>query len=531
MIFNRDGGSVSRNLIERLARLPIWSWCVIPTALALAAIWLTPHSPMLDWPLHLGQAALLAHRGDPGFYWATTYCPQPFAAYHTFHYIAAGLYWLVGPTWVSRVMITAIFAFYAGAVALLMRSFRADYRGLVIAIPLFFGFLYRMGFGPNLLGLPLLFVNLALAAQWLRHDRWWLGLALSLGLVAAGYVHPLPFYLSLGCVGLLFLIRLFGQWRRLVLGGLWLVPAAAWGLWHFLQVRQLALVSPSSRLVSEPTLLSKIALLPGLLLGVERGQQIDESVGVLLMAVSLILGVLAVWHHGRRAMRSGAAATEARRSCLARVLIIAAVFSPLIWTGQLTMGTHYVYQRFLQPGLVLTLGFLPRTRRWTQTLLFLLALIAGSVFLCNNLGAHLRWRAATRDVYPLLQSVPQNSTLIALVPRYPDHMTKEHALRHIQGLFQLHRGGEVRYSFSHYRHLPFVDCKADAQKPTFMLIPYPMEFSPRVHGRYAEFVLIHLSTRAYSNRALFHWAFDKEGPYRRVGQAGRWLLVQRRKAP
>lgn len=516
-----------------MARAPPAPWPEAPVSwrlvngglllLALAVVLVSPLPPGVDFPMHLGQGALLLGWDDPGFVAPGTYCARPFAPYHAFHHLAAACLSLAGPLWGGRLLIALTLLAYTLGAAALLRAAGTDRRLFGLCLPLFFGFSYAYGFGPNLLALAPALGALALALHLTQSPRLPAAAGLCALLLLAWLLHPLPFYLALAGAGL---ILLFGLWRRpralAALSPALLLPGAV-ALAYLWTLRRAEVSDPGVFRGEAAGVLQRLAALPR----TTFGGAMDPLPEQILAALLLVLWAALVLPGLVRAAR------KRQLGLLGAALLPWALYLTL---PTVLLGATLVYPRLLQPALLLPLllfGRLPRGRPGASLSALGGALCAAA--LVHLLFFHLAYARQLDGLLTLAPRLPRACRALALVPRLRSRLTREHALRHAPALLQLLRGGELRYSFAHFARMPVTDCDPAAQAPTLPLNFAPWRFDPARHGPFAHCLVIYLSPDRATNAQVYPWlaqsaAGARGAPYRVVRGAGPWLLLRHAEA-
>jgi len=477
----------------------------------------------------MAQGALLANYGDLQFVQEGIYCLQSFTPYHLFHYLIAACYKLLGPDWVSRGVLTLAFGLHVGSTVFCLRSFGADEKVAAFAIPLFFGFAYRFGFGGNLFGLPFFFFGLAFVQRWLTKPESNIrsGLALSFCLFITWLIHPIPFYLCLGCGGLYLLCVQWRDWRRLLQGVLWftLPFLVAMGYLWFLAdaAKGVKKLAPPSQ-----ELWSRIEFIPYHMFGISKESYVESALAIALLVV-MFLWAFAVLIAERKQEISIHSETFWRGLGLLSISTLPITLYLLV-PFQL-MGAFYVYQRLLQPAILGLLLLMRPIRYRMGRALYFLGWGITMTFLLQNLSNHLIWNQETKGLRELLPQVPKKTRLLYLVPSWGDHSTRLNSLGYLPAWNQVYKGGETRFSFSMHRRMPMADCNPRAQKFTMRLAYMPERFHPFIHGTHAKHLIIHLSKDMKMNRRVYPWLFHKIKTYKAMVQKHRWLLLERLPKP
>ncbi len=492
-------------------------WLGLAVLLGILSFMLTPFPPSVDWHHHIALGTLLGKMSAPSQLLKQTYCVQFFEPYQMFHYLAKEVYFWVGPWWVSRVMLLFIYIFYLASLHTLVSSFRLDRKLIIFGLPLFFGFLYQLGFASNLMGVPLFVFCVAWAERWRQSSHWTYGAFLLGCLLLTFLVHPIPFFSALGSVTIYLLVSLWPQRKRLYQSAFWLFVPALCSVYYLLQSLNYNrdLIGTHEKL--EPSWIEKLIQLPQILMGVAHPHYIETTLSVLWLLCLVTLILLS-----RR---------ESSSSSLhwAKLLACIVCFGGYILTKNFTQRVFYVYQRFLWLGVLLALVLVLPSKKPTYRFLLWTGVGLSLVFLSYNVSTHYRWARSLQDVYPLLQKLPKDSTLIALVPNLKTRVTRRNVLRHIGLEAQIHRGGVVRPSFTHIQHMPVVDCQPKAQLDLLRanITKEPWRFHPSKHKHHAEYLLLRILADPYTTRRVYPWLFQKSPGYRLFGQKGRWILLRR----
>lgn len=494
-----------------------------PLLLAVLAILLTPWPPMLDWPFHMAQAALLAHINDSSFIPAGVYCRAPFSSYQLFHIFVAWIYSAVGPDWVSRVSLLALFISYVAVCWHLLKSFGADRALLVLALPLFFGFPYVMGFGPFLLGLICVLLCVSLAQRWSAQEApgWGGAMLWSGALLLTFFSHPLAFYLALVTLGVRWWMEWVWsatqRWPSFVA----MLPPGMLGVWHFVAEsgraasrgtwwkKMIALYPSFHWQKIEHSLLQKLLYFPLFLIGNTNLDWRDALLAWLLLLLLAFGLVVVLRKEGANVLRSS---VQRGRWTAAFVAI-----GFYIGFGKYHGYVNFVYERFALVAFLCLLPLVPFRREERRGQLWLFAGVALCLVLTmTNLFNHLGWNKASARLVRLIRALPLNQRVLVLV-------TKR---RHAAGIVQTYKGGEVHVSFSYVRHMPVRDCQPFRQARTWGFLLHPETFRPKEHPGW-DFLLINLKGRRHMLQ-MYRWLQDKKGRYKPWKQSGEWLLLRRR---
>src|SRR5262245_45259711 len=88
-------------------------------------------APLLDWPEHMAEAAITAHRSDPAWAVARYYDAPPwFSPYHIFRWLQAALGYLFGPLGLRAALLIPLWGGPCLAYALARRFGRDRWVGL-----------------------------------------------------------------------------------------------------------------------------------------------------------------------------------------------------------------------------------------------------------------------------------------------------------------------------------------------------------------------------------------------------------------
>jgi hypothetical protein len=507
--------------VRTLWQLLFWG---VPLVLGLAALWSAVWPPMLDWPLHMAQGVLVARGGDTAFVPAGVYCKTPLSAYHFFHYIVAGVYWVVGPDGLSRVMGTLLYAGFLGATWSLLRAYRADIRLLSMAMPLFFGFSYIMGFGPFLLGIVGSLFAFAAAERWSRtklsaHARW-----ACYSLLFVYLLHPLAFYLTLVAMGFRWSVEWVWERDTRWAATLIVLFPGLLSLFHLVAFSQYAkgqqdywstiqMYFPTwSWTIAEPSLWTKVLRFPLYALGNERLSTPDVllACGWLLVLVSLV--VLVVW----RQHREGNEPKGTWRKWLGRASLLLVGLGFYVGFGKAFQHINHVYPRFAIFGVLGLFVWIRRDAlgKWGGWLL-VFGWCVSVAFGINNVSYHIGWERGMSGLQHVLKRIPQNKKVLGLLTHR----------RHAPAIVQVYRGGEARSSFTHVQHMPVVDCNPYRQVHTWPLSLRPWTFRPEKLEKW-DFLLLYIVGGKRKMMGLYPWLFRKGSAYRPVFRVGRWLLVK-----
>ena len=498
---------------------------VVPVGLSLAALLWDVLPPAVDWPMHLAQGVLLQRWDDPGFVAPGTYCARQVAPYHGFHHLARLVGLIAGPEVTGRCLLVLSFGLHLLGCGVWLRRRRGHPALWGPCAALFFGFVYFFGFGPNLLAMPLVPLSLWACDRLVAAapDGTWAprqGGALTALLLLAWVVHPVPFALAGGCCGVWAVARLGGRGRSLARVAVWLAVPAAVAVAYLVTLRAAEQDDPGRFLGPTAGVGQRLSALPDVALGGAADTTLERplALALLLTCAALVLCVGLARRH-RRPDRQTAAS-------LGVSLVPALLYLSL---PVVLLGATMVYQRMLQPALLLPLlllGKAPKSRLTTGLLALAWALSVG--FLATNLQLHRRWSDEIAGLRTLAPAVPRATRLLALVPRLKSRLTRRHALRHAPIWLQLCRGGEVRYSFTHFARMPVTDCDPGAQAATLPLNAAPWRFDPARHGAFARHLLIHLSPDPATNRQVYPWLARSAPPYRLLKEAGRWVVFEQK---
>ena len=494
-----------------------WVWW-LPALLGAITIGITPWPPMLDWPLHIAQAAQLARWGDPTFLPEGVYCRSAFSSYHLFHYVVSQIYQMVGPHWVSRIALLFLYFFYHLSVGVLLRVYRADERAIAIASPVFFGYLYLMGFGSFLLGVPLFILTMAVAQIWQKKEHWAWGAALFACLVITFAIHLMLFYLTMTSLGVrwcaewawhkkwrwrifavLLLPGIAGIYRLLSLGSFFKVQLQFWS-----KLKQL---NPDMNwVIQEPSLWKKLLNVPYFLIGNEYMTSRDMLMGLFLLTFVIALLLLRIVQRKAQGARPEWG-------------IWGLALTPLLFyfgLKQYQTNVNFVNGRFLLPGFLMFLALIPpMTSNQRGTWLLRLGLMTSLTFLTINATYHLQWTQGLAGLHKITQRIPPNSRVLGVLSHF----------RHAPSIVQTYRGGEIRLSFSYYRHMPIVDCDPMRQIQTWPVSTQVKKFNP--YTMKWDYLLVYLDKRGRQLRAKYPWLFRSDVPYRPLYRSGKWLLMKR----
>jgi hypothetical protein len=459
---------------------------------------------------------LLARQGDPQFAQWGTYCVQSFQPYHIFHHLTALIYKLFGAFWVSRVMLGLVYVFYVVSVFVFLRAFKAAIPLVGLAIPLFFGFLYQLGFGPNILGLPLYLLGLVAAQWWCSKPTLLRGCLLLGSCLLTWLSHPVPFYSLLSSVAIFFVIECRNHWLKLLKGYVWLLAPSIISL---LYIKDISTYNPDilTPTIAEPTVWQKLWWIPHYLMGIAHNSPIEIACSVVYLVG--LLGIFFVsWNQFR---------AQTHNHTWAYIAVVIWVFLLYLATANFMMRVHFVHQRFLIFSALLIFWLIPAfSHRWSKRF-YLLAWMASIIFLLHNVSIHWQWRQQMRDIYILAPA--KNISLITLVPPLQNRLTREVLLRNVGLEIQLHRGGIVRPSFTHYPHMPVVDCEIHIQNELHHkgVAQQPWNFSPSTMSHFAEYLLIYMLPDARDNYRIYPWLLQKDSRYKPVSISGSWMLWRR----
>lgn len=519
----------------------LW-WWLIPLVLGCVSVLTIQVPPMLDWPLHLSQGVLLAQVNDPSIVPSQTYCVAPFAPYHLFHYTVRVLAVVVPAAWISQVTLLVLLLLYVASIALLLKAYRADIRLLMLAPPTFFGYSYIMGFAPNLLGLPFALASLGFAEYWwrTRSAKWAVGMTASL--LLCYLCHPIPFFLALGCVGLRFLVDGRRSFRFLLHAGAWLLLPIAAAVQFLLYHKKLGVHQQQWFTAIYPnwsqnnqfgdSVFLRLKLLPSYVLGTEHLEVSLVLVSSLILLALVGLIFLPRWQTDEseeptETSEESEEVDESKESTeqetdkpafLEHVSLGTLVSIGVLWLGYLFLPDAFmkgnnVYARLIQFAVVFSLVLVPLVTSTTAQRLFLVMSLCACTFLGINWMYQYEWDRHFDNFHTVVKKLPKGSRYIGLLSQFKSAAT----------LAQVYRGGEARYSFTHFFHMPLRDCNPKAQQATYDLRSSPWKFSPTKHGRLAPYILLYLEPNVRRNRSTFPWLFRKH-PYRLVIKKGRWTL-------
>ncbi len=503
-----------------------WKLAALYTSILCGtALWLSPFPPSVDWPQHIAQSALLAKIDDPQF---TPYyfCRAPFRPYHLFHYAAAWLYSALGPELLSPVLLTLAFSIFAAGTFTAFLAFRSDLRLYPYTIPLFFSYTYWMGFAPNLEGLGLFFFTIAGVQFWKTGKRktgfWLTQTALALSLL----LHPLPFFAALtGAVLGLLADSSFREinagknpLKNIIPNTLELIkllglPILAGILYLSYLSQNIKPSAPSKWKALEPNILQKIWQIPRLLWGGTFPHHIETGLAILWL---FTLGIYLYRNTRQNDTNDYFLPTN--------ILYFIALYLLL---PQFFFGTLFVYQRFLILPIALLLLWTASLNRQPKKPLLILFFAITTAFGISNLSLHWRWKKQVSPLINLVKRVPTGSRVIGLLAETaddPDRLTLYRAKRHLHILAQIYRGGDVRYSFVHYRHLPVQQCEKLPITWGEITI-HPRAFKLEKYGQFTDYILIYFPLKEKLIHFYFPW-LKKTDLYQIIDRRGRWLLIK-----
>lgn len=500
------------------SKIQVSVWLLFPILLGGVALLLAPFPPLVDWPQHIALGVLLARHDDPQWMPTGAYCLGTFGPYHIFHHMVRMLYHWVGSAWVSRLMLLIIFLAYVASAATVLRIFRAEIRLLAWAIPLFFGFLYQLGFAPNMLAVPCFLWSIASAEYWRQSRTFPRGLVLLGCLLLTWLVHPLPFYMAMAVLGGFFLIADWKQWKHWLQACFWLSIPTIVALAYLWQMRKfnVDILPPTT---PEPGMLQKLLQIPEYLMGISQYKTLEIT-----LASLWILAWLGLWWYSRNTLKNTVSSIRWAKYVMGFLPLLAYFLA-----HNFMFRVFYVHQRFLWLSALLCLLIIPPVQEFWQRMMLMAGWTISVGFLVSNLVIHGQWATVIRDIYPLLPKVPQNTVMSSLVPPLKQRLTRELLLRSIHLEFQIHRGGVMRSAFTHIRRMPIVDCQPEIQQDLLQqnMSKEPWRFDPQKHGHHALYLLLRSSGDPHTDQKVFPWLYSSRSPYRPVARSGLWLLLHR----
>jgi hypothetical protein len=444
----------------------------------VAPLWVVLRPPIQDLPQHAAAVRVLGSYTDPSYRFQEYYqLTLGRTQYLTVYLLGACLAKLIGPTYATKVVLSAALLLTPVALARLLRSLAFDPWLACLALPFVFNVHVAFGFLNFLAAIPLLLVGLALAVEQRRcatsRGQAWLAAVMLL----CFFTHVVPFGL------LIIAVVILTRWQRHAL------PRHAFVILPSVTVFLFWLAaSPAGKVVSslgrsEGTTPwthvpfgAALRALPDWIIHITTSE--DENLRLIIwmiVALALLgLGVAFPATSGRRAT----AERSVEPPTLGRAVVLLLVPLSMVAYFTLPHGYSFIWpisQRF--PVLAILLGIpvfghAPKVAvRLAAVVSLCLAVMAASeqaeVFRASSANAYLGFDE-------VVAQIPKGSRVVTLVFERQLEGLQLSPMLHAAGWVQAERGGIVTFSFAEFPSSPFA-YRANPRPPP---IPLRWEWAP-----------------------------------------------------
>ena len=435
--------SSARKAWSRIARWPALPY-VVAALLACTPILIVKYPPIQDLPFHLATMRVIHSYGDPSFGFADDFVLRLGSTQYVLYYVAGSL--LAYALGIVKANLLLMCAYLGGTVLAmrgLLRALDRDERLCLAVIPLLYNVMFLFGLLPFLLGIPVMFWAMAVAARYLEAPAALRGALLACLATSLFYLHVFPFALF----GLAFIVMF--PWRsprRWVVAGLPTAPAlavVAWWTWLTPEghLARGALTHPERPSTLTP--FGKIADAYNWLGDVYRDLS-DEAILGTLVGIIVLAAVLA-WRQRAKGSR-GRGYPVVPLACFVLMLV----------TGDQHGHIWLIWQRF---PLLLALTAIPLARvprgRPGAVIGAGLALTALAAMVAACIHFVRFERDDVSDFDRALAAMEPRKHVAGLIYDKHSSVLHRHPLVHFVSYYQLEKGGVVEYTFAGYPHWPF----------------------------------------------------------------------------
>lgn len=185
-------GSFSTRTNNRLGTL----FYVLVAVLATAPAWIVRYPPLEDLPFHESTLRVIHSYADRNYGFADDFVLSLRNTQYVLYYVVASvLSYVLG----VRVATIAMMCLYLGGTSLALRqlliALGKDERLCLLVVPLLVNQMFMFGLLPFVVGIPLMFLALAVALPYLDRPTWRRGIVLAALVFALFYTHVLPYAL------------------------------------------------------------------------------------------------------------------------------------------------------------------------------------------------------------------------------------------------------------------------------------------------------------------------------------------------
>ena len=179
---------------SRLKIQPSTAAFLLVAFVATAPAWIVRYLPVMDLPFHLATIRVMHNFHDASFGFDQHYVlTLGRTQYVLFYFLGSFLAYFVG---VRGAMVLLVSAYLGGTVLGLRELLKAlgkDERLALFAVPLLVNMLFMYGLFQFLIGIPIMFLGLALAVKWFEAPTQKLGIGLGVTAFALFFSHIVPF--------------------------------------------------------------------------------------------------------------------------------------------------------------------------------------------------------------------------------------------------------------------------------------------------------------------------------------------------
>lgn len=473
----------------------------LSSALVALAVFIPSLPPLVDYPQHLGIAAIMRRLLDPSAPEHRAFEVDLYSYNTLFQFLVSWLGVVMPVESAGKLAVAlALFTVVAGLVWLLAELGRPRWYA-AFAVPALFSFAVGWGFINHALGVGLAMLGLATVARSIRRPSLVdFAATLAIGfvsafchvlgmllfcLLAASITPELAFRAGRATAGSL-PWRVFVGGRNAFLALLPLLGGAYWCIWVF---RRQYSQDPDSYTAGNegvmPTFWEKLTGFAAYTTGVFR----DGTDKVLvLMAVVLMLAIVALAFTTRGDRRAEGVAPSAFPRGWSGPLLLPLLVCVISYfrVPMVLFGTHLVFPRFGQIVVLAAILALPVLSALWATRLRWAALGLASLT-AVDLVVHMAGHAAeVRDVSALIDRLPPEQRVAAVVYDQDSGYFSQGSLVHLAGYYTARKGGQWAFSFARFRSLP-LDFRPRSQ-PAWPKVGW--EFQPadyNVRCKYARF--------------------------------------------
>jgi len=419
--------------------------CYLAVAIfASAPAWIVRHPPLQDLPFHIATIRVLHDYNDPALHFSDIYQLNFHTAYVGYYLVGSLLAYVLGAYKAN----IALMSLYLGGTPLALRelliALKKDERLCLFAVPLGVNAMFMMGLLPFVIGIPFMFLVMALAVRDLekptRKRGIWLGV---LGFLLF-FTHVVPFALFA-----ITYVALFPwlQPRKWVRAALPMIPAFLLSVWWLKSANPTgsARGSATHDLFMAPPLEQSFSTLLQWSTNVFSDQS-DEK-WLLLYVIAAVIAVAL-----SQGDRDGSSPMSRRF-----VVVVLVCIGGFVGLSDHLGDIWLLAQRFPVPGMLLAIPLLRIPKgagRGAVATAAILTVCAGSVL---NVCTHfIKFeREDVGDFDSAIEAMEPGKRVVGLIYDKGSSVVPNAPFLHFVSYYQLEKGGMVMFSYAHYPHWPF----------------------------------------------------------------------------